>query len=225
MKRHGEASHLHAVPNRNGSHEDRAMAAKALPSIEVLRQLFELDAATGKLFWRHRDVALFSGTGRRSAQGIANLWNSRHVGREALTHISNHGYRVGHVCGVRLPAHRLIFAMVNGFWPETVDHINGNKLDNRPSNLRAATFAQNSRNYKKPSGRNSKFRGVYKPNGSPSWVAAINCSETKKKLHLGCFASEIDAALAYDAAACQKHGEFATLNFPAALARLKGGAA
>lgn len=96
-------------------------------------------------------------------------------------------------------------------WPLT-DHIDGNGLNNRRSNLRAATHAQNIRNGRSRGGT-SQFKGVtwYPP--SRRWRAAIMLNG--KYNHLGYFADEAEAARAYDAAALRLHGEFARLNFPA----------
>lgn len=95
-------------------------------------------------------------------------------------------------------------------WP-LVDHRNGDGLDNRRANLRPATKSQNSAN--RPIGRNnsSGFKGVDRNKGQ--WRAQIRVSGTK--FHLGYFDSAEAAAGAYDLAAVEAFGEFATLNFPA----------
>lgn len=94
-----------------------------------------------------------------------------------------------------------------------VDHINGNPLDNRRSNLRLATRAQNTRNRKKPiRGVTSQYKGVTWDKSRNKWLAAIGFSG--RRINLGRFVLEIDAALAYDRAAIRYFGEFARLNFP-----------
>jgi len=93
---------------------------------------------------------------------------------------------------------------------QCIDHINGNGLDNRRANLRFATPAQNvwnSRRKKSASG----YKGVYSAKGEKKFGAAIRCN--KKRIHLGCFDSAIDAAKAYDTAAKKYHGQFAQTNF------------
>lgn len=93
-----------------------------------------------------------------------------------------------------------------------VDHINRNGLDNRRSNLRAATKAQNAINAEKPSGVNtSRFKGVSLVIPRP-WRAALVVDQ--KQIDLGLHATEEQAARAYDAAAKTHFGEFAFLNFP-----------
>ncbi len=89
-----------------------------------------------------------------------------------------------------------------------VDHINGDRLDNRRCNLRAASPQQNARNQTRKSvGHTSKFKGVcWDPWGS-RWRAGIMINS--KRINLGSFQSEQDAQQAYAAAAVKYFGEFA----------------
>ena len=94
-----------------------------------------------------------------------------------------------------------------------IDHVNHDGMDNRSANLRPATYAQNLYHRKKRLGaKYSKYKGICWKKKSRKWVARIGFD--KKELHLGYFASEIDAAKAYDRAARKYHGQFASLNFP-----------
>jgi hypothetical protein len=92
-----------------------------------------------------------------------------------------------------------------------VDHINGNSLDNRRCNLRVCTHAENLRNAIWPKGT-SRLKGVSWHAGAKAWEAYISLDG--RKHHLGCFASEVEAAKAHDAIALKHFGEFARLNFP-----------
>ena len=91
-----------------------------------------------------------------------------------------------------------------------VDHVNGDGLDNRRSNLRLATHRQNGCNRPKRHGLSSRYKGVFWSGCVGKWCAQI---KDRKSLHLGCFSDEIDAALAYDVAALSLWGDFAHLNF------------
>jgi len=94
-----------------------------------------------------------------------------------------------------------------------VDHRNRNPLDNRRANLRLATHSQNMQNRgKKRCKTSSRFVGVCFDKESELWRASIRYQ--KKRIFLGRFDSEIEAARAYDAAAKKYFDEFARLNFP-----------
>ena len=93
------------------------------------------------------------------------------------------------------------------------DHKNGNTLDNRRLNLRAATKAQNARNSKLRVDNTSGFKGVYWNKQYQKWKAQIRIGS--KRIFLGRFDDPSIAAKAYDNAAIRYFGEFARLNFPA----------
>jgi hypothetical protein len=100
-----------------------------------------------------------------------------------------------------------------------VDHRNGNSLDNRRANLRLATHTQNMHNRQKIKTKtSSQYIGASLDKRSGRWASKIRCHG--KKIHLGCFGSDIEAAKAYDAAAKKYHGEFARLNFPETAVRI-----
>lgn len=92
------------------------------------------------------------------------------------------------------------------------DHANGDGLDNRRFNLRPARVAQNIANQQKRAGGTSAYKGVSWQRQKRAWRAQI--TSRGKRIHIGLFASEVDAAHAYDDAARALHREFATVNFP-----------
>jgi HNH endonuclease/AP2 domain len=92
-----------------------------------------------------------------------------------------------------------------------VDHIDGNGLNNQRTNLRFVTHAQNMANRRLFAGR--RFKGTVPPRGrSKKWEAQIRVDG--KRVGLGRHHTEEEAARAYDAAAREHFGEYATLNFP-----------
>jgi len=104
--------------------------------------------------------------------------------------------------------HREIMKPASG---RVIDHRNGDGLDNRRDNLRPATHSQNCFNRRKTKSKtSSRFVGVHFHENR--WRAYIKYSG--KRIWLGRFINEIDAARAYDRAAIKYHGEFARLNFP-----------
>lgn len=102
--------------------------------------------------------------------------------------------------------HRFLLAPAPG---QHVDHINGNGLDNRRSNIRLCTPSQNMANSRRPKDA-LRQRGTRKLGNS--WVATVKFQG--KAIHAGCFATPEEAARAYDAKARELHGEFARLNYP-----------
>ena len=103
--------------------------------------------------------------------------------------------------------HRLIFLYHHGYLPKYVDHINGNKQDNRIQNLREVTRCQNMMNIKKTSLNKSGFKGVSFNRRMNKWVAQIK--QNKKHFYLGAFNSPEDAHDMYRQKAVQLHGEYA----------------
>lgn len=95
---------------------------------------------------------------------------------------------------------------------DLTDHHNGNGLDNRRDNLRPATHAENMRNRALQRNNTSGFKGVNWHSRSRKWKAQIRTNGSKR--HVGMFGTPEEAARAYDEAAREFHGEFATVNFP-----------
>lgn len=101
--------------------------------------------------------------------------------------------------------HRVVIKAKPG---QIVDHINGDPLDNRRSNLRIVTASQNNMN-SKPS-LNRKYKGVYKTTKGTTYESRIGFKG--KQIYLGCFKTQEEAAAAYDDGAMILFGDFARLN-------------
>jgi hypothetical protein len=155
-------------------------------SIDYLREIFSCDADRGLLFWK-------LGTGRVVAGSV--------VGCK-----SKDGYVVAGHNGRQYRVHRIIWALHYGAWPERdLDHINRNKSDNRIVNLRPCDDARNQWNVSARVGV-SAYKGVGRHKGK--WRARIRVGDGRR-IELGAFATEEDAAEAYRKAALIYHGEFA----------------
>ena len=108
--------------------------------------------------------------------------------------------------------HRVIFAMAHGYWPKMVDHINGDKTDNRIENLRDAHYRRNNTvNSKLREDNTSGFRGVINHKQVNGWVAQGSRPDGSRK-HLGVFLCPKEAALSYNYHAEETYGPFATFN-------------
>lgn len=101
-----------------------------------------------------------------------------------------------------------------------VDHINGVNHDCRRGNLRVVTRQQNMWNSRRRSSSRSMYKGVVliseKKRSPNTKDFSARVMRNGKQVHLGVFSTEVEAALAYDAAARAEYGEYARLNFPEA---------
>lgn len=101
-------------------------------------------------------------------------------------------------------AHRLAWLLHHGVWPDdAIDHIDGNRQNNRIDNLRAATYAQNQQNRTLDIRNKSGYTGVSWDKGHQKWIAKI-CFQRKQRT-LGVFANVEDAAKAYANAKAELH--------------------
>lgn len=119
---------------------------------------------------------------------------------------------LGYVTRAWIRIHRVIMKAPDDM---EVDHINGDLLDNRKCNLRICTHAQNSKNRKPNKNGKSKFKGVTwreekKKSTSRRWRVRISIDG--KRIHVGDYITEREAAIAYNNAALKYHGEYARLN-------------
>jgi len=131
------------------------MKTKPLPSQAELCELLEYDPVTGSLKWKPRS----------DKYSDYLRFNKRHAGREAFTCVSR-GYRTGSIYGTNYKAARVIWKMIHGHDPEIIDHTDGNKLNNRLSNLINTTQAQNTKNRANYKNNTSGYSGV-------SWITRL----------------------------------------------------
>jgi hypothetical protein len=157
-----------------------------------MEQLLRLDHETGKLFWikppkKHPDL----------------------IGKEAgcLAKSNKKNYYVVQVNGKKYKRGHIVFYLVNGFWAKPcIDHINGDSTDDRPCNLRQATFTENAWNHKKRARRIELPMGV-RSLASGKFEARI--SYCGKQIHLGSFQSPDEASAVYQSKRKELYGQFA----------------
>lgn len=169
-----------------------AKNSEALVSPWVIREFLDCAPSEGLLTWRHRGREWFC-----SDKGW-KVWNGKNAGNPALI-TAKDGYMVGAVFRRNLRAHRVIWCWVHGAWPDgQVDHINGDRSDNRMQNLRVVEHKHNQRNMKLARNNTSGVTGVRLRPELGKWDARIKVDQ---KVHLlGLFDCMEDARRARKAA-------------------------
>lgn len=165
------------------------MHHKPIPHAEDLRNFIKYSPESGEFLWKPRADLFFK------SASIARAWNNRWAGSPAFSTRLESGYLCGRFFGKVFLAHRVAWAMENKDPGDLfIDHINGNKSDNRISNLRLCTAKMNARN--RPIGSNNKsgFIGVSWHSTNRRWQATITID--KKTTHIGYFETALDAAQA-----------------------------
>lgn len=157
-------------------------------SVEDARAALDYDPETGEFRWKCRPAY------RIQLGDIAGSLNAR-------------GYLLIKLGGKNVAAHRLAMFITYGLWPaEEVDHVNGNRTDNRLANLRPSTHSQNQMNKPKRRNNSSGHKGVSWASRDRRWVAQIKYNGRHEVV--GRFTDKSEAEAAYRARASVVHGEF-----------------
>ncbi|MEO0569893.1 MAG: HNH endonuclease signature motif containing protein [Pseudomonadota bacterium] len=151
----------------------------------------DINPIAGSIIWRYRPRSSFLANEQEYQR-----WNALYAHTPAFACLNRKGYLTGRIHGNSYLAHRVIWAYSNGTWPSgELDHINGEKTDNRIANLREVSRTQNCRNLRKNIRNTSGCTGVKKSRSGKKWVAEIGCG-AGKKVHLGSFENFDDAVAA-----------------------------
>lgn len=126
------------------------------------------------------------------ATGIFGRKVKGKVNLQVTTAVSSNGYRVVSYGSQQWLEHRLIWAYMTGEWPEYIDHIDGDRLNNRWDNLRSVSKSVNNRNSKRPA--RALPRGVYRRN--KKYIAQIRGPDGACE-YLGTYPTPEEAATAY----------------------------
>jgi len=173
-----------------------------IASIEYIKECFDYNPITGKFKWKNRGLEHFK---RLCAY---KTFNNNFANREAFTANHKKGYKCGTILGNLYLAHRVAWAIYYGEWPTNIiDHINGNKFDNRINNLRQATYSQNSANSKLSKANTSGIKGVSFNKKLNKFCARIVVR--RKQITLGYFENIEHAKNKYSEAAKKYFGEYA----------------
>jgi hypothetical protein len=164
---------------------------------ELLHRLLRYDPDTGDLYWREREASDFSHTRRPDVH--CAIFNKRFGGKKA-TSAPVRGYKIiGISRTYHLKAHRAAWVLTHGVWPDQIDHINGDRGDNRLANLRAVDGRTNARNQKLRSDNSFGCAGIIlKRNGK--YEAQIGAGARRRSRFLGTFATLEEAIAARRAA-------------------------
>lgn len=172
------------------------MAPSPEISPELCRRLLSYDPGTGRLFWLPRPESMFTEGGHSAAHTCAK-WNARLAGQEAFT-ANSYGYKVGAILGRRYQAHRVAWAILHGVWPSrAIDHIDGDRANNRADNLRDVSHSDNLRNASRRKDNSSGFPGISWSLQRSKWVAYI---QADRQISLGRYDTLAEAVAARKAA-------------------------
>jgi len=141
----------------------------------TLNELLRADFQSGYLFWIKRDESIFHRAGIDVRASRLKSWNTRYAGKRGFTCLDGHGYLMGQIFGRAYKAHRVMWALKYGKWPENqIDHINGIRNDNRICNLKSVNQSENNRNMKIRSDNKTGYVGVSFDAARGKWHAQIN---------------------------------------------------
>jgi hypothetical protein len=172
----------------------RPESYKALPSVERLKELLTYDETSGALTWKAREPSSFADTPRRSASERSALWNVLRAGQPAGS-LSKSGYVTIMLDGIGYKTHRVIWKMMTGEDPITIDHVSGDRSDNRWENLRDVSMRVNATNKRLYASNKSGVPGVSLHKRDNVWQARINVA-SGIEVHLGSFDTRAEAVAA-----------------------------
>lgn len=135
------------------------------PTQQRLQSLFDYDRENGVLYWRERPLAEFKNSAVHAA------WNGKLRGKAAGS--INDGYVCVGIDGKSYKAHRIIWFLETGEWPDEIDHDDGCKRNNRFSNLVNGGHVVNMRNVPLRKTNKSGHHGVVWEKSKALWVARI----------------------------------------------------
>ncbi len=157
--------------------------AKPLPDIDFLREIFAISDRPSGLVRKRGSPSCGAGS------------------------VNGRGYWYTRIAGALYSNHRVIYALANdGSQPDVVDHIDGNSLNNSPSNLRAANRYTNMQNRAFHANNTTGITGVFYKKRTGRWFAQVSVNGVPR--HLGYFDSKERAAEFRELAALIVYGEY-----------------
>ena len=160
---------------------EMAKKINLLPDVEKLKNLFYIDSSIPNgLRWK---IKTCKKVVKDSPAGYKN----------------NNGYFYTALYGYQYKNHRIIYSIANNTnlkSDQLIDHEDRQPQNNHPNNLRIVTRTENNRNVTKRKNTSSKYIGVYFHKRNKKYCSCIKVN--KKRIHLGYFLTELDAARAYN---------------------------
>lgn len=167
------------------SNVEKRLSKESAVTYTIAAELLSYDEANGLIYWKT------SGSGRLLDRPAGSL--------------ETNGYYSVCINGIRLKLHRVIWLLHYGRWPEKfIDHIDGDKTNNRISNLREATTRQNGWNRKSSKANTSGHRGVRQRYGK--WHAVITYNG--EEIRIGSFQTFEDAVTARIQKEIELYGDY-----------------
>lgn len=148
---------------------------------ELLKTLFDYDPVSGALLHRERSPGQFYDSGKISAATRCRQWNGLYAGKQAGRDGGN-GYLKVSVNYKKMYVHRVAWQMIHGVAPKVIDHINGNRSDNRLENLRSVEHSDNAKNARKRRDNKSGATGVHWSSSTRKWCAEITVDGERRVL-------------------------------------------
>ena len=182
---------------------------KPMPDASVLRDLILYDAQAGTFIWRPRRPEHFGTTAARTPEWSCRWWNARFANQPAGC-VDPSGYLIIRIHGTDYKAHRVAWVYMHDEEPDTIDHENDDRVDNRLENLRNVDMTGNARNAKHRTDNISGITGVGFYPRTGRWRARINYEG--KTMLLGYFDTQEEAISARQRAEKQynyheRHGQ------------------
>lgn len=170
--------------------------------VDLAKRFIDYNRKSGLLKWKYTTPDMFTAS-KRTAEQKCRMFNARYADNEAFTSTNGHGYKCGVILGIRITAHRLIWMLEHGHEPDQIDHINGNRTDNRISNLRNVSKKENGRNLSISKRNKSGVTGVRFNQRRSKWEADIRVD--RKLVFIGRF-DKLEDAISARKAAEAKYG-------------------
>jgi len=161
--------------------------AKPMLPVKIIRELLNYDPDAGTFTWKERGMKYFETDVSR------RIWNTRFAGKPALCTLAHNGYMYGAIFGENWSTHRIAWLFHTGKVPREVDHINGDRKDNRIVNLREVDRTANCRNMRIRRNTSGAV-GISWHRKGQAWVARLGSK------HIGLYKNFEEAVAARKAA-------------------------